>query len=146
VGDGANVGLWHDLWGGDKALKEAFSDFYGIAYAKDASVAAHSELSSGFDQWNVSFGRATNDWQVVVFVLFFNLLYSVRVRREGEDKLWWTHSKKSLFVVSSFYSVLVYSDDIPFHGKIIWQTKVPLSETFFALVGGPREDLYHGKL
>jgi hypothetical protein len=73
-------------------------------------------------------------------------LYSVRVRREGEDKLWWTHSKKSLFVVSSFYSVLVYSDDIPFPWKIIWQTKVPLSETFFALVGGPREDLYHGKL
>ena len=33
VGDGANVSFWHDLWCGNKALKEAFPDLYGIASA-----------------------------------------------------------------------------------------------------------------
>jgi hypothetical protein len=37
--DGSKVKFWHDLWCGDKAFKEAFPYFYGIACAKDALVA-----------------------------------------------------------------------------------------------------------
>jgi hypothetical protein len=48
VGDGAKVSFWHDLWYGDKALKEAFSDLFPIACAKDASEAAYLEL---FGSW-----------------------------------------------------------------------------------------------
>jgi hypothetical protein len=33
VGDCTNFRFWHDLWCGDKVLKEAFPDLYGIAYA-----------------------------------------------------------------------------------------------------------------
>jgi hypothetical protein len=36
-----------------------------------------------------------HDWEVDVFTLFFNLLYSIRKRWKGEDKLWWTPLKKS---------------------------------------------------
>ena len=39
-------------------------------------------------QWKVSFVRVAYDWEVDVFVSFFNLLYSVRVRRGGDDKIW----------------------------------------------------------
>jgi len=42
-------------------LQEAFLDLYGIDYAKDASVAAHLELCSGANQWNVSFDRVAHD-------------------------------------------------------------------------------------
>jgi hypothetical protein len=56
---------------------------------KDASVAIHLKLSSCYVQWNVSFIRAAHNWDVDVFTSFFNLLYSYRVRWEGEDKLWW---------------------------------------------------------
>jgi hypothetical protein len=31
------------------ALEEAFLDLFGIAYAKDASIVAHLELSGGFN-------------------------------------------------------------------------------------------------
>jgi hypothetical protein len=40
VGDGSKVRFSHDLWCGDVAYKKAFPDLYGIACAKDASVAA----------------------------------------------------------------------------------------------------------
>lgn len=102
-----------DLWSGEKALMEVFRDLYGIACAKDAFVAVHLELYGGSNQWNVSFVRAAHDWKVDVFALFFNLLYSLRVRREGEDKLCWIPSKKG-FVVSSFYNILACNGDISF--------------------------------
>jgi hypothetical protein len=69
------------------------------------------ELSSGSNQWNVRFARAAYDWEVDIFALFFSFLYSVSRRREGEDKFWWTLSKKGLFNVRSFYSGLVHNDD-----------------------------------
>ena len=34
VGNGANVRFWCDLWCGDKALKEAFPNLYGICLRK----------------------------------------------------------------------------------------------------------------
>jgi hypothetical protein len=43
---------------------------------------------------------------VEVLASFFTLLYSIRVRSEGDDKLWWTPSHKGKFDVSSFYKVL----------------------------------------
>jgi hypothetical protein len=48
VEDNANVSFWHNLWCGNKALKETFSDLFTIACAKYASIVAHLELSSGF--------------------------------------------------------------------------------------------------
>jgi hypothetical protein len=87
MGDGSKIRLWHDVWYGEKALKEAFSDIYNIAYVKDASGTVYLELSSGSLKWNVSFIRAAHDWEMDVFALFFNLLYLYRVRREDEDKL-----------------------------------------------------------
>jgi len=68
------------LWYGDKALKEAFSDLYGIACAKEAFVMAYLELSGGSNQWNVSFARVAYEWKVNIFVSFFSLLYSTSGR------------------------------------------------------------------
>jgi hypothetical protein len=62
------------LWCGNKALKEAFSNLYGIACARDASVAAHLEFSGGFNECKISFARSAHDWAVDVFAAFFNLL------------------------------------------------------------------------
>jgi hypothetical protein len=53
--DGSKVRFWHDRWCGDKALKEAFPNLYGIICAKDAVVAAPLELSGGSNKLNVSF-------------------------------------------------------------------------------------------
>lgn len=132
MGDGFKIRFWHDVWCREKALKEAFPNLYSIACMKDTYVAIQFELSSGSLQWNASFIRATHNWEVDVFASFFNLLYSYRVRREGEGKIWWAPSKKCLFVVSSFYSVLICNDYIHFPWKSIWKTIAPLRATFFA--------------
>jgi hypothetical protein len=54
----------------------------------------------------VSFARTAHDWEVDAFALFFRVLYLARMRWEGEDKLWWVPSKRGLFGVKSFYSVM----------------------------------------
>jgi hypothetical protein len=89
------------MWYGNSVLKEAFFVLFGIARAKDASVADNLELSSGSNQWSVSFSREAHDWEVDVFYfyflfiyLFFKVLYSVSIRRGSKDRLWWAPSKK----------------------------------------------------
>jgi hypothetical protein len=72
-----------------------------------------------------------HDWEVQVFASFFNFLYSIKVRWDGKDNLWWSTSRKE-FIVCSFYSVLTCNDDTPFPWNKIWWTKVPLRTTFFA--------------
>jgi len=114
VGDDSKVSFWHDLWCGDKALKEGFLELYSRA---------HLEISSGTNQWNVSFVGATHDWNVDVFVSFFKVLYLVRVGQEGEDKNWRVPSKRWLFAVRSFCSVLVWNEGSQFHWKNVWRIK-----------------------
>jgi len=46
------------------------------------------EFSGGDIQWNVSFTRASHDWEMEAFASFFMVLYLARARQEGEDKLW----------------------------------------------------------
>ena len=58
-------------------LQDIFPVLFGVAHTKEALVEAHMEF----------FG-ATNDWEVDVFASFYNVLSLVRMRREGEDKLW----------------------------------------------------------
>jgi hypothetical protein len=53
----------------------------------DASVANHVALSSGSLQWNAWLIKAAHDREMDVFGSFFNLLYSLRLRQGGEDKL-----------------------------------------------------------
>jgi hypothetical protein len=91
----------------------------------------------------MSFAIEAHDWEVDVFASFFRVLYLVRVRREGEDKLWWVASKRGLFCVKSFYSVKSCNDSFRFPLKSVWRTKVPLRVAFLCLASGLRKDAYH---
>jgi hypothetical protein len=62
VGDGAMTKFWHDMWCGDTIRKEAFPVLFGIACAKDASVANNLELLGGSNEWSMSFSREAHDW------------------------------------------------------------------------------------
>jgi hypothetical protein len=131
LGNGSKIRFWDDVWCGELALKEAFPILYGLSGDRDACVADHMDFSSGSLQWDVSFLRAAHDWEVVVFASFYSLLYSSSKSRVGEDKLWWTPSRKGKFDVRSFYKALVCMDAVSFPWKSIWRTKVPLKVAFF---------------
>lgn len=60
---------------------------FNFACVKDASVADHLELSNDSYRWNVRLIRTSYNWDVDVFASFFYLLYSLRLRYGGEDKL-----------------------------------------------------------
>jgi hypothetical protein len=57
---------------------------------------------------------------VDVFALFFfQVLYTVFVRRGSEDRLWWVSSKRGLFKVKSFFSSLASSEGSCFFWKSV---------------------------
>jgi len=85
----------------------------------------------GAIQWNVSFTKGAHDWEVEAFASFYMVLYLARLTREGEYKLWWVPSKKRLFAVKFFYSVMGCHDGVCLSWKSVWRTKVPLRVTFF---------------
>jgi hypothetical protein len=114
------------MWCRDTVLKEAFPILFGIARAKDASVADNLELLGGSIKWSVSFSREVHDWEMDVFTFFFfQVLHSVNVRRGSEDRLWWVSSKKGLFKVGSFFSSLACYVGNHFPWKSVWQTQAP---------------------
>jgi hypothetical protein len=75
------------VWCGEVTLKDAFPSLYNIASVKDASITDNMDRSSGSIQWNVSFISLVHNWEVEVLASFYSLLYSQKLRREGEDKL-----------------------------------------------------------
>jgi len=85
VGDGSKLRFWHDAWCGDQPLKEAFPKLFGIARSKEAWVVDNMLFSNGVIQWNVSFVKAVQDWEVDLEFAFFGVLYSFRWRQDSED-------------------------------------------------------------
>jgi hypothetical protein len=85
VGDGSRIHFWHDVWCGDQPLKEAFPEVFSIAHCKEAWVGDNMMSSNGVIQWNVSFVRSVQDWEVDLVLAFFGVLYSLRWRQGSED-------------------------------------------------------------
>jgi hypothetical protein len=111
---------------------EVFPGLYDIACDKNSLVAAHLIMENGSFQWDVRFIQAAHGWEVDVLASFFTLLYSIRLDSDGEDKLWWSPSRKGKFDVRSFYKILAYKETTHFPWKSIWRTKAPLKVAFFA--------------
>jgi hypothetical protein len=93
VGDGSKVWFWHDVWCEDHTLKEAFLMLFAIACFMEALVADLVQLSNNSQQWNVSFIRAVDDWEVELVTWLFNLLYSLSLGRGGKNRMCWIPSK-----------------------------------------------------
>jgi len=134
LGNGSRIRFWDDVWCGEMPLKEAFPGLFDIVCDKNSFVAAHLIMERGSFQWDVRFIRAAHDWEVDVLTSFFTLLYSTSLDRDGEDKLWWSPSRKGKFDVRSFYEALAFKETSFFPWKSIWRTKVPLKVAFFAWV------------
>jgi hypothetical protein len=66
VGLGDRVLFWHDRWCSDRPLKEIFSAFFGCFLNQDDSVASvlDSQRLGSPREWNLSFGRSFNDWEL----------------------------------------------------------------------------------
>lgn len=81
---------------------------------------------------DANFMRAAHDWEAGSFADFFRLLYAMKLRTQGTDKLWWRPARKGTFSVRSFYKTLPNLQPNHFPWKSIWRNKVPLKANFFA--------------
>jgi hypothetical protein len=116
------------VWCGDFPLKTLFLELYTIACGKDAWVEENMQIQNSTILWNILFTRPVHDWEVEVVSRFFDLMYSFKVRYEGEDKICWIPSRRKSFEVKSYYKVFIYSC---FSWKSIWKVKVPPRVAFF---------------
>ncbi|KAG2684632.1 hypothetical protein I3760_10G084800 [Carya illinoinensis] len=105
-GRGTRVRIWVDVWCGDVALKETFPSLFRIALHKEASVADYMDSSNGLLQYNVSFIRSVQDWEVGDISDFYNTLYALNLEWGVEEKLLWTHPGNNNFSVISLYNAL----------------------------------------
>jgi hypothetical protein len=75
-GDGSRISFWGEVWCGSSPLREVFLGLYSLASNKEATIVDNYNSLSGSHQWNVSFLRSLNDWEVEDLASFYSLLYS----------------------------------------------------------------------
>jgi len=64
------------------------------------------QIQNGTILWNILFTRPVHDCEVEVVSRFFEMLYSLKVRCEREDKICWIPARRKSFEVKSYYKVL----------------------------------------
>jgi hypothetical protein len=83
----------------------------------------------------VSFIREAHDWELDVFVSFFQALHSIKERQGGEDKLWWISSKRGLFTIKALFHSLGSAVERRFPWKSVADAS-PSESGLFCLVSG----------
>jgi hypothetical protein len=132
VGDGSRVRFWHDRWCGDYPLKEAYPELFFIALDRNASVADLMSRANGMIHWDVLFTRSVQDWELESVSSFMDLLYSIPVLGNGEDKLSWGQPDSKAFTVKQYYRFLSSPANRSFPWKSVWKSKVPPRVAFFS--------------
>jgi hypothetical protein len=89
IGNGSKVLFWHDVWCGEILLKTLFSELFLIASGKDAWVEKNMQKQNDTILWNILFTRLVHDWEVEAVSRFFEMLYTLKVKSEGDDKMCW---------------------------------------------------------
>ncbi len=125
VGIGSQIRLWHDRWCEDCPLKEVYPFLFDVASNREAIVADVLTRQDGGGEWNVTFIRNFNDWEMDGMLSLFNLLYSHIPTRVCEDVLLWRLKSTGIFDIRSFYKALRGPSRILFPWRSVWCSKGP---------------------
>jgi hypothetical protein len=134
VGNGSRIKFWHDVWCGEVALHELYPDLFRLARNKEALVAHYMQICNDSTHWCLDFIRPIQDWEMESLSSFLDLLYTNKVRINGDDTMCWKPAPQKGFKVNSYYRVLFSRDNISFPWKSIWKPKVPSRVAFFVWV------------
>jgi hypothetical protein len=69
-------------------------------------VADHLQFSNENLQLNLSFIILVQDWELDSVTVFFELLYSLKMKQGGKDSICWIPSKGQKVEEKSFYQAL----------------------------------------
>jgi hypothetical protein len=121
IGNGSKVLFWHDMWCGEIPLKTFFPELFLIARGKDAWVEENMQRQNGTILWNILFSRPVHEWELEAVSRFLEMLYTLKIRSEGEDKMCWIPVRKKSFQVKSYYKVVSNPIQSFFPWKSIWK-------------------------
>jgi exonuclease III len=137
VGQGTRISFWKDKWCGDTSLMVLFPILFTCSANREATIAEvlSGPDSAGVREWNVTFVRDFNDWEVDVVAEFFQFLHSYKIPivapNMAPDGLRWKLCKDGAFTSRSFYYALIDRRGVSFPWKSIWRVKVPPRVAFF---------------
>uniref|UniRef100_A0A2N9EMD6 Reverse transcriptase zinc-binding domain-containing protein n=1 Tax=Fagus sylvatica TaxID=28930 RepID=A0A2N9EMD6_FAGSY len=97
-----------------------------------ASVDDIMSFPNGILHWDIRFSRNVHDWELESLSSFMELIYSIALKGEGDNKLGWRHNPNKGFSVKEYYRCLNMVSFDPFPWKSIWKAKVPPRVAFFS--------------
>jgi len=109
------------MWCGEIPLKTFFPELFLIARGKDAWVEENMQRQNGTILWNILFSRPVHEWELEAVSRFLEMLYTLKIRSEGEDKMCWIPVRKKSFQVKSYYKVVSNPIQSFFPWKSIWK-------------------------
>lgn len=110
LGRGNKIIFWEDVWTDGGCLKERFPRIYALAQNKNMTVEAASAGERSGGDWEVAVTRNLNDWEVEEYESLLLIQSNLWVLRD-EDKLIWKPKKNGVFLVKSYYEILLGLDD-----------------------------------
>ena len=108
AGRGDRIRFWYDKWCGEMPFKDLFPLLFGCVTNRNASIeeVVSRPSASTAREWNISFLRDFNDWELPLVAAFFQFLHPLLPRHDRLDSMVWKPRHKGHFDVSSFYSAL----------------------------------------
>ena len=55
--------FWHDVWCGERPLKDNFPDLFRMACFRDVTVQQVVPWNGDQNHWNIIFSRSPTDWE-----------------------------------------------------------------------------------
>ena len=113
-------------------MKKTFHILFGYSHNQDHTVSSVlvSHRPGSSREWNVSFRRSFNDWELDQVTAFLSLIHSHTPRGEDVDKLHWRLTRKGTFDSRSYYHAIRAPVVAAFPWKCIWGVKSPRRVAF----------------
>ena len=121
-------------------------ELYNISCNKKSSIADVMHFPNQRLHWDLLFPRALQDWEIEHFYTFLDLINSLPLNGEGQEKLCWKLTRNKNFKVCEFYLALSFTLDISFPWKPVWCSKVPPRVAFFSWIASLGRILTTGNL
>uniref|UniRef100_A0A2N9IUG7 RRM domain-containing protein n=1 Tax=Fagus sylvatica TaxID=28930 RepID=A0A2N9IUG7_FAGSY len=123
IGDGSKVSYWHDVWCGDRSLKEMYPDLFAISCSPDSMVADLMRRHNDVLHWDLTFIWYIQDWESDSLLALLELLYANPIIGIGKDTIYWGLAKSKCFTVGSYYRALSGEtvDHLLLHCPFAWE-------------------------